>query len=110
MLFILISFVPNWFMFLVDLFIGVALAILFSHYVPPHITLEPHFNIALYALVLVFTIGAGYFFSDSNKKGQLAQEKNSALQALAVGIAHEMRNPLGQVRYNLDAIQDELPA
>ncbi|MGB0132194.1 MAG: hybrid sensor histidine kinase/response regulator, partial [Chlorobium sp.] len=110
MLFILITFVPNWLIFAIDLFIGVASALLFFVLASPGFALDPEFNIPLYAIVIFFTIVAGYMFSYSNRKGQLAQEKNSALQALAVGIAHEMRNPLGQVRYNLDAIQDELPA
>lgn len=110
MLFVLITFVPNWLIFAIDLFIGVAAALLFFVLASPGFELAPEFNIPLYAIVIFFTIVAGYMFSYSNRKGQLAQEKNAALQALAVGIAHEMRNPLGQVRYNLDAIQDELPA
>jgi len=110
MLFILITFVPNWLIFAIDLFIGVFSALLFFVLASPGFELNPQFNIPLYSIVIFFTIVAGYLFSYSNRKGQLAQEKNAALQALAVGIAHEMRNPLGQVRYNLDAIQDELPA
>ncbi|MBM3161983.1 MAG: response regulator [Chlorobi bacterium] len=110
MLFILITYVPNWLIFLVDLFIGVAAAILMFLLLSNGMVLDPRFDIPLYSIVIFFTVAAGYIFSYSNKKGQLALEKNAALQALAVGIAHEMRNPLGQVRYNLDAIQDELPA
>ncbi|NTW69107.1 MAG: response regulator [Chlorobiaceae bacterium] len=109
MVFVLISFVPNWFMFLVDLLIGVVGAIVFSILFSPHLVLQPHFNIPLYSIVLFFTIVVGYLFSYSNRQGQKAQERNNALQALAGGIAHEMRNPLGQISYNFDAIQQELP-
>ncbi|EAT58197.1 ATP-binding response regulator [Chlorobium ferrooxidans] len=109
MLFVLISFVPNWLMFLIDFFIGVAGAILFYFLSVPHVELHPTFNIPLYAIVITFTIVAGIGFSYSNKRGIMALERNNALQALAGGIAHEMRNPLGQIRYNFDAIQQELP-
>lgn len=110
MLFILITYIPNWLIFLVDLLIGVAAAIGMFMLLSDGLVLNPQFDIPLYSIVIFFTIAAGYSFSYSNKKGQLAQERNAALQALAVGIAHEMRNPLGQVRYNLETIQDELPA
>ncbi|MCM8541302.1 MAG: response regulator [Lentisphaeraceae bacterium] len=33
----------------------------------------------------------------------------NAVRSLAGSIAHEMRNPLGQLRYSLDAIQNEIP-
>lgn len=109
MLFILITYIPNWLIFLVDLFIGVAAAIVMFLFLSRGLVLDPQFDIQLYSIVIFFTVVAGYIFSYSNKKGQLVQEKNAALHALAVGIAHEMRNPLGQVRYNLEAIQDALP-
>jgi len=109
MLFILITYVPNWLIFLLDLFIGVVAAVVMFLFLSGGLVLDPQFDIQLYSIVIFFTVVAGYIFSYSNKKGQLALEKNAALQALAVGIAHEMRNPLGQVRYNLEAIQDALP-
>ena len=57
----------------------------------------------------VFSIFAGYVFSLSNIKGIVAQEKNTALQMLAASIAHEMRNPLGQVKLSFEKILHELP-
>ncbi len=109
MIFILIAFVPNWLMFLFDLLVGVFFAILYYLITSPGVRLHPDFDIPLYSIVVFFTILAGYIFSYGNKKGQIALEKNSALQALAGSIAHEMRNPLGQVRYNLEAIEQNLP-
>ncbi len=109
MIFVLISYVPNWLIFLFDLLAGIVAAVLFFLLTTPDIHLTPDFNIPLYSIVIFFTIVAGYMFSYSNKRGLVALEKNSALQALAGSIAHEMRNPLGQVRYNLEAIEHYLP-
>ena len=110
MIFVLISFVPNWLMFLFDLLVGVSAGIIYFVLTTPDIQLNPDFNIPLYSIVIFFTVAAGYLFSYSNKRGQIALEKNSALQALAGSIAHEMRNPLGQVKYNLEAIDQNLPS
>ena len=109
MIFVLISYVPNWLMFLFDLLVGISAAILFFIVTSPGVQLNPDFNIPLYSVVILFTIVAGYMFSYSNKRGQIALEKNTAMQALAGSIAHEMRNPLGQVKYNLEAIEQNLP-
>ena len=115
MVFVLIMFVPHWVMFFFDLCIGVLCAILFCMISNPHLQLHPTFNIPLYSIVFVFSIFVGYAFSFSNwqsmknEERQKAEEKNLALQALAGGIAHEMRNPLGQIRHNLDEILQELP-
>ena len=110
MIFVLITYVPNWLMFLFDLLVGILTAILFFIVTSPDAQLNPDFNIPLYSIVILFTVVAGYLFSYSNKKGQIALEKNSALQVLSGSIAHEMRNPLGQVRNNLEAIEQYLPS
>ena len=72
MIFILISFVPNWLMFLFDLAVGVFAAILFFVLTTPSLNLQPEFDIPLYTLVIFFTMVAGYVFSYSNRKGMLA--------------------------------------
>jgi signal transduction histidine kinase/DNA-binding response OmpR family regulator len=113
MVFVLMMFVPNWLIFFFDFIIGVLGAILFYLLSTPHITLNPTFNIPLYGIVLVFSIVAGYMFNSSNWKSmkdeeqQKAEEKYLALQALTGSIAHEMRNPLGMIRHNLDNILQE---
>ncbi len=109
MIFILISFIPNWLMFLIDFLIGVLAAVGFYLLTTPVVDLDPQFSIPLYSIVVVFTVVAGYLFSYSNRRGMMAQEKNQALQALAGSIAHEMRNPLGQVKYSFESILQELP-
>ena len=109
MIFVLIAFVPNWLMFLFDLFAGVLAGIAFFFLTTPDVKLSPDFNIPMYLTVILFTVVAGYLFSYSNRRGQIALEKNSALQGLAGSIAHEMRNPLGQVKFNLEVIEQQLP-
>ncbi|MEC9486206.1 MAG: hybrid sensor histidine kinase/response regulator [Prosthecochloris sp.] len=110
MIFVLILFVPNWLMLFVDLLVGMAAGVLGFVLTTPDALLRPDFDIPAYLTVVVVTVIAGYLFSYSNRQGQVAQEKNAALQALAGSIAHEMRNPLGQVKLNLDIIEDQLPA
>ena len=109
MIFVLIAFVPNWLIFLFDLFAGVLAGIAVFLLTSSVTGLDPDFNIPMYMTVVFFTVVAGYLFSYSNRRGQVALEKNSALQALAGSIAHEMRNPLGQVKLNLEIIEQQLP-
>lgn len=110
MVFVLIAFVPNWLMLLFDLFVGVFAGVAFFILTTSDIRLTPEFDIPAYLTVMFFSIVAGYLFSYSNRRGQVAMEKNAALQALAGSIAHEMRNPLGQVKLNLEIIEQQLPA
>ncbi|NTW54266.1 MAG: response regulator [Chlorobaculum sp.] len=115
LIFILMMFVPNWLMFTIDLFLGVAAGTIVFFILNPHVTLQPTFNIPLYSIVFGFSLSAGYIFSISNWKSlkelerQKAEEKFLALEALAGSIAHEMRNPLSQIRHNLDEVLHELP-
>ncbi|NTW51673.1 MAG: response regulator [Chlorobiaceae bacterium] len=114
MVFILIMFVPHWVMFLIDLCIGVLGAILFCMIVNPLVQVNTNFNIPHYVIVIIFSIVAGSAFSFVNLKSiknqqkRKAEEKNLALQALAGSIAHEMRNPLGQIRLYLNEIMQDL--
>jgi len=109
MIFVLISFVPNFIMFLFDLSIGVAAAFIAFQFIPPYFTLEPQFNIGHYSIVAVFSILAGFMISLSNLKGIIAMENNAVLQILASSIAHEMRNSLAQVKFSFEKILDEIP-
>ena len=109
MIFVLISFVPNFLMFLFDLGIGVAAAFIAFQFIPPFFALEPTFNIGHYSIVAVFSILAGFMISLSNLKGIIATENNTVLQILASSIAHEMRNPLAQVKFSFERILSEIP-
>jgi signal transduction histidine kinase/DNA-binding response OmpR family regulator len=116
MVFVLMIFEENWIMFLLDIIIGVIGAILFYLLSPSSIALHPDFDITLYSIVMGFSIVVGYAFSYSKWVGlraferEKSEEKSKALEALAGGIAHEMRNPFAQIRHNLDEILMELPA
>ncbi|WP_245841154.1 ATP-binding response regulator [Paraburkholderia ribeironis] len=63
-------------------------------------------NLALMPVVVLCSMA----FSHAISKGRISVEKNRALQALAGSIAHEMRNPLGQLRHVLDRVEEALPA
>ncbi|QBR01064.1 response regulator [Paraburkholderia pallida] len=63
-------------------------------------------NIALLPVVVLCSM----VFSHAISKGRIIVEKNRALKALAGSIAHEMRNPLSQLRYVLDGMEEALPA
>ena len=116
MVFVLMIFEQNWLMFLLDILIGVAGAVLFYLLSVPRVPLHPDFDIPLYSIVMGFSIVVGYAFSYSKWAGirqferDKSEEKAKALEALAGGIAHEMRNPLMQIRHNLEEITKELTA
>jgi two-component system CAI-1 autoinducer sensor kinase/phosphatase CqsS len=62
-------------------------------------------NLALMPVVVLCSMA----FSHAISKGRISVEKNRALQALAGSIAHEMRNPLSQLRHVLDRVEEALP-
>ncbi|TFZ08202.1 ATP-binding response regulator [Ramlibacter humi] len=57
---------------------------------------------------LILIVVGGNAFKLSEK--QIQAERLDAATALAGSVAHEMRNPLGQLRHSLGAIQRALPA
>lgn len=63
-------------------------------------------NIALLPVVTLCSMA----FSHAINRGRISVEKNRALKVLAGSIAHEMRNPLSQLRYVLDGMEEALPA
>ena len=106
---VLIMYIPNWFMFLCDLLIGVSAAIVFYLATPEtSVPFDPHFNAILYAIVLVFTSVTGLFFAWANFKGVIDQEKTELI-SLGTSIAHEMRNPLNSVINSFEALKLLLP-
>ncbi len=58
---------------------------------------------------LPIAMWCGVVFMLGARKALVALEKNEAIKALAGSIAHEMRNPLGQIKYALDGINKILP-
>jgi two-component system, CAI-1 autoinducer sensor kinase/phosphatase CqsS len=56
---------------------------------------------------LIVLVGGGAF---KLSEKQIDSEKSRLTNALAGSIAHEMRNPLGQLKYSLEGMQRALPA
>ena len=95
----------DWRNTIVMLFIGTGLGtfLYITTTVDPTIPLE---YVSRLPTVLLIIIG-GSLFKFSEK--QIQAEKISATTALASSIAHEMRNPLGQIKSSLDRIEHTLP-
>ncbi|REE23711.1 signal transduction histidine kinase [Paraburkholderia sp. BL27I4N3] len=111
MVFFLIAIFPSVVALALNLMLGIGFAILCARIVIPQ-SLHVDGQLFLYTYLPVFTFGifAGLTFSYSNLKGIVAQAKNVAFRALAGSIAHEMRNPLSQLRHVLDRMEEALPA
>ncbi|OAJ54680.1 hybrid sensor histidine kinase/response regulator [Paraburkholderia ginsengiterrae] len=109
MIFILALCIDSPFLLMGCIGIGVlagALAAVFSSPVPIVVSAEDQSNLALLPVVVLCSMA----FSHAISKGRIFVEKNRALQALAGSIAHEMRNPLGQLKHVLDRVEEALPA
>ena len=102
MLYILIMYVPHWFVFLFDLAIGVGCAFLvhsavsLTFYVPISVQ-NPNLDLILYLSTFAFAIVSGLVFSYSNAKGIANEERAKIFKSLAGSIAHELRNPLNAI-------------
>jgi two-component system CAI-1 autoinducer sensor kinase/phosphatase CqsS len=71
----------------------------------PHIPMDMVAQIPAFALIVV----GGNLFKVSSEQLD-TERKLKATQALAGSIAHEMRNPLGQIRHVFERMRQELPA
>ncbi|NTV92857.1 MAG: response regulator [Chlorobiaceae bacterium] len=108
MLLVFIIFITNYFLlaflFISGIFIAYAGFVLDTG---THLIVTT--EIIEYFVSIPIAILLGLLVNSTNKKGELAQERNTVLQSLAGSIAHEMRNPLGQIRHCLYSIQNLLP-
>ena len=107
--FIILSFlvlVTDWRNTLVMLAVGTAAAAGFYYATTdvPRIPLDLIAQLPAYALIVI----GGNLFKFSTEQID-AERKLRATQALAGSIAHEMRNPLSQIRHNLERMQQALP-
>jgi two-component system, CAI-1 autoinducer sensor kinase/phosphatase CqsS len=84
--------------------IGLASALYFGTHPDGRWPMDLLAQIPAYLIVLV----GGGAFKLSEK--QIDSEKSRLTNALAGSIAHEMRNPLGQLKYSLEGMQRALPA
>ncbi len=107
MFLVFIIFVPNYYMLAFLLISGVSIAyagFVFSTGTHLVVTRE----IIEYMLPLPMAILLGVLFSYTTRKGAIEQ-RNKLLQSLAGSIAHEMRNPFGQIHNCLKGIQNLQP-
>ncbi len=97
----------DWRNTLVMLLVGTGLAALayFLTSPDPRVPMDLVAQLPAYALIVI----GGNLFKFSTEQID-TERKLLATQALAGSIAHEMRNPLGQIRHNLERMQQALPA
>ena len=108
MILVFIIFVPNYFLMTFLMVFGISVAYAgFVFSTGTHLVLTT--EVIEYMLPIPMAILLALLFSYTTKRGAMAQEKNRALQSLAGSIAHEMRNPLGQIRHCLTSIKKLLP-
>lgn len=67
------------------------------------------YDLWTYLAPLPMVLVSGLIFTASTKKSAALDAKNKAIAGLAGSIAHEMRNPLGQIKFSLDQIEHGLP-
>jgi two-component system, CAI-1 autoinducer sensor kinase/phosphatase CqsS len=84
--------------------VGLASAVYFGTHPDGRWPMDLVAQIPAYLIVL---IGGGAF---KLSEKQIDSEKSRLTNALAGSIAHEMRNPLGQLKYSLEGMQRALPA
>lgn len=106
---VVVVYVPNILMILIDLSIGICSAIAFFVLTTPEVNLHPNFNVPLFSIVIIFTTFTIFLFSHYAMRGAQEIERAGVMRALAASIAHEMRNPLAQLNLSLDHIAQRLP-
>lgn len=83
---------------------------------PPGHSLSNYQEFLEFSPLLGFALLTGSIFTHGFKEGVraeelriAAEEREKSLKALAGSIAHEMRNPLGQIRFSLHSMRNLLP-
>ncbi|ARM31299.1 response regulator [Prosthecochloris sp. HL-130-GSB] len=108
MVFVFIIFIPNVIIMSALLVAGIVSAqAAYTYVTGNHVILTT--DIVEYFISVPIAILLGIVLNYTSKKSAMAEERSRLLQALAGSIAHEMRNPLGQVRHCLNGIQKLLP-
>ncbi|RNA65059.1 response regulator [Prosthecochloris sp. ZM_2] len=108
MLVVFMIFIPNYFILFTLLVAGLWSAyVAYVQVTGEHLSLTT--DIIENFVSIPIAVLLGLVLNYTNKKGAMAHERNRLLQSLAGSIAHEMRNPLGQVRQCLNSIQKILP-
>nr|WP_236599848.1 response regulator [Ramlibacter alkalitolerans] len=110
MVFFVIVIFPHYLLALVNIGAGIALGVLAGWLTIPHFDTLNHAIVkSVHVQAMVYSVAAGLLFMRNNLKALLGQQRVETLQDLAGSIAHELRNPLGQLRYRLESISRNLP-
>ncbi|HWP12976.1 MAG TPA: response regulator [Ramlibacter sp.] len=97
----------DWRNTIVMLVVGITSAFLLYFAVDPDPRIPVDYVARLPLLVLV-VIGGSFFRAAGNQAAAEAMRRGYA--SIAGSIAHEMRNPLSQIKHNLERMQQALPA
>lgn len=117
LIFLLVTFLPGIVSVTVSLLTGTLIGYLsYLYATPADHALQNIGTLIEFSPLLIFALFAGSIFSGSFKENlqirqmrMAAQEQEKSLKALAGSIAHEMRNPLGQIRFSLHGVRNLLP-
>jgi two-component system, CAI-1 autoinducer sensor kinase/phosphatase CqsS len=96
----------DWRNTIVMLVVGGAAAVLLYIWVVPNPSMPKDYVARLPIMILVVIGGSLFKFAEKQAE---AEKVKRTYTALAGSIAHEMRNPLGQIRQNLQRAQQALP-
>jgi len=106
--------VTDWRMATIGLFLGSLLACLLFWFVNPAVPPIEDKQFAVNSVIIGFSlfmaIVMGALSANARQVELSNTEKIKSLNTLAGSIAHEMRNPLSQIKYALDCIGNSLPA
>lgn len=117
LIFLLVTFLPSVTSVIASLLIGSLIGyVSYLYAAPAEQALTNIRTLFEFSPLLIFALFTGSIFSGSFKENLqirqmriAAQEQEKSLKALAGSIAHEMRNPLGQIRFSLHGIRNLLP-
>lgn len=110
MVFFVIVIFPHYLLSLTNIVLGVGLAVLAGYLTIPEFGQLNHAIVkSVHIQAMVYSVTAGLLFTRSNLNAILARQRVDTLKDLAGSIAHELRNPLGQLRHRLESINRKLP-
>lgn len=108
--FFVIVIFPSYSLAGASLTLGIGLGVLAAYLKAPDFSALHHgVVLSVHLQALVYTVVAGMLFTRSHLKGQLAQQKLDTVKELTTCIAMEMKNPINQIRYRINLIQQRLP-
>lgn len=96
----------DWRNTLVMLILGSGAGGLLYFFTTPEPTIPTAYLAQIPTFILIIIGGSLFKFSEKRIE---TEKKIRAITALAASIAHEIRNPLGQIKYSLDNISHTLP-